>query len=303
MKKLTSIIVTTWNSFDLTKQCIDSIKENTSIDHEIILVDNGSKDGSIERLEKNFRNLKNLTIIKNKVNKGFAYALNQGYRAAKGHYVVYLNNDAFVTKGWLEELIKTIDSNEKFAVVGVKEVSPMQFKDKKFIEKIKQKENREKLTLPVGWITKKKFIKEIGYTDAEHFSPIYGEEADWNFRARKKGYKIVECSKCIVVHFSSQDSSKGIGRKNHYILLNTHRLRSFFFNLGFVDLMKFVPGMLLILLQSIKDGKFFWLMKAYYNNLKDLKLILRERTKRKKSPFIPFKEPKFTPPFKMEKEK
>jgi len=301
MEKLVSIIITTWNSYDLTKQCVDSVKKNTKLPHEIILVDNGSKDKSIEKLEKDFSNLKNLKIIKNKVNKGFPYALNQGYKTAKGHYFVHLNNDAFVSENWLEELIKTIDSNQKFVVVGVKEVSPLMFKDKKLIESIKLKLNKEKLTLPVGWITKRKFIQEIGFTDAEHFSPIYGEEADWNFRARTKGYKIIECSKCIVVHYSSQDSKKGINAKNHYILLNTHRLRSFFFNLGLIDLLRFVPGMGLIFLQSIKDGQFFWLMKSYWNNIKDFKLILKERTKRKKSPFIPFKEPKFSPPFEMEK--
>ncbi|MFH1663408.1 MAG: glycosyltransferase family 2 protein [archaeon] len=302
MDKLTSIVITTWNSFDLTKQCIESVVKNTIFPYEIILVDNGSKDKSIEKLEKEFSKLKNLKIIKNKVNKGFPYALNQGYREAKGFYVIHLNNDAFVTENWLEELIKTIDSNEKFVVVGVKEVFPEKFKDKKLIEEIKQKPNKEKLTLPVGWITKKKFIQEIGFTDAEHFSPIYGEEADWNFRARKKGYKIIECSKCIVVHYSSQDSRKGMKAKNHYILLNTHCLRSFFFNLGLIDLLRFVPGMGLILLQSIKDGRFFWLIKAYWNNIKDIKMILKERAKRKKSVFVPFKEPKFSPPFEMEKE-
>lgn len=302
MEKLVSIVITTWNSFDLTKQCIESVRKHTKQPYEIILVDNGSKDGSIEKLEKEFSNLKNLKIIRNKINKGFPFALNQGYRAAKGYYVVHLNNDAFVTENWLEELIKTIDSDEKLVVVGVKEISPKQFKDKKLIEEFKLKPNKEKLTCPVGWITKKKLIEEIGFTDAEHFSPIYGEEADWNFRARKKGYKIVECSKCIIIHFSSHDSRKGMKAKNHYILLNTHRLRSFFFNLGLIDLLRFVPGMGLIFLQSIKDGQFFWLMQAYWNNIKDIKLILKERAKRNKSVFIPFKEPKFFPLFPMEKE-
>jgi len=302
MEKLVSIVITTWNSFDLTKQCIESVQKNTKKPFEIILVDNGSKDKSIEKLEKQFSDLNNLKVIKNKVNKGFPFALNQGYRESKGYYVVHLNNDAFVTENWLEELIKAIDSNEKLVVVGVRETSPADFKNKKLIKEFKSRPNKKKLTCPVGWITKKKFIEEIGFTDAEHFSPIYGEEADWNFRARKKGYKIIECSNCIVVHFSSVDSKKGMKAKNHYILLNTHRLRSFFFNLGLIDLLRFVPGMGLIFLQSIKDGQFFWLMKAYWNNIKDIKLILRERAKRNKSPFIQFKEPVFSLPFEMEKE-
>ncbi len=298
MGKLVSVIVTTWNSYALTKQCLESISSRTSYSPlELIVVDNGSRDGSIQKLEKEFRNAR---FIKNRSNKGFPYALNQGYREAKGHYIAYLNNDAFVTEGWLESLMKTLDSDERIAVAGVKEVFPHQFKNSKFVKEARRRPNREKLTLPVGWMTKKGMITEIGFLDAEHFSPIYGEEADWNFRARSRGYKIIECSACIVVHFSSKDSGKAISARNHYILLNTHRLRSFFFNLGFFDLLRFVPGMGLIFLQSIKDGRLGWLLRAYLSNLREWKMILGERRKRKKSAFIPFREPKFTPPFKLE---
>ncbi len=298
-----SIIVTTWNSYELTKNCLNSIIENTNLENcEMILVDNGSKNGSIGKLENEFgKKFEKFVVIKNRANKGFPYALNQGYATAKGEYIAYLNNDAVTTKGWLDELEKTIDSSSKIAVVGVNEVSQKEFEDKEFIEKTKNKPNREMLTLPVGWLTKKEMIEKFGYLDAEHFSPIYGEEADWNFRARSKGYKIIECSKCIAVHYSSQDSSKAFNAKNHYVLLNTHRLRSFFFNLGFFDLLRFVPGMGLIFLQSIKDGKIFWLLQAYWNNAKDWKMILTERKKRKQNPYIPFKEPKFTLPFELEK--
>ncbi|MFH1588827.1 MAG: glycosyltransferase family 2 protein [Candidatus Diapherotrites archaeon] len=300
MPKLASVIITTWNSFDLTNQCIESIKKNTVYSPiELIVVDNGSNDGSIEKLEKKFNGIK---FIKNKVNKGFPYALNQGYRAAKGHYLVHMNNDAVVTKNWLSELVKLIESDEKIGLVGVREVFPSEFKNKKLVEEMRKKPNKEKLTLPVGWLTKKSMIEEFGYLDAEHFSPIYGEEADWNFRIRTKGYKIIECSKCIVLHYSSQDSKKGMNAKNYFILLNTHRFRSFFFNLGLIDLIRFIPGMGLLFIQSITGGLFFLFLAACWNNIKDIKLILRERARRKKNPFIPFNEPKFTPPFKMEKE-
>ncbi|MBU1120337.1 MAG: glycosyltransferase family 2 protein [archaeon] len=293
-----SIIILNWNSYGYTKNCINSIKKNTpDINYEIILVDNGSKDGSCERLEKQFPDL---IFIKNKVNKGFPYGLNQGYRVSRGNYLVPMNNDALVTKDWLNEAINLLESDEKIGIVGVKEVSPQQFEDKELIEKIRNSPNREKMTLPVGWVMKRKMLQEVGYLDTEYFSPVYGEEADWNFRARKLGYRIMECSKCIVIHFSSKDASKGLGNQKQFVLLNTHRLRSMLFNLSLGELIKFVPGLGLIAVNSIKEKRFMLLLKSYWNNLKDWRIILRER--RKKRIYIPFKEPKFTPPFVMEDE-
>lgn len=298
----TSIIVTTWNSFDFTKNCLNSIIENTDLKNcELILVDNGSTDESIEKLEMEFeKKLENFSTIKNKINKGFAYALNQGYAAAKGKYIAYLNNDTVVSKNWLSELRKLLDSDEKIAIAGIKEVSPKQFMDKKLLEEIKSLPNREKLTLPVGWLTRKKMIEELGYLDAEFFSPIYGEEADWNFRAKNSGYKIIECSQSIVMHYGSSDSKKSMPSKKHYYLLNIHRLRSMLFNLNVLDLIKFLPGLSLIFIQSFGEGMAVELLKSYFQNLKDLKLVLMQRKSKRK--FVPFKEPKFTKPFEMAKE-
>jgi len=288
--KLVSIILINWNNFEMTRNCILSIKKNTNYpNYEIYLVDNGSVDGSIEKLEKEFHFLK---IIRNPRNKGFPYALNQGYMEAKGYYLCHVNNDAVLLDGWLEEAIKVLESGPGIAIAGFREVTAEEASDSIKLQKARSEPDMEKMTLPVGWVTKKEMIKKIGYLDAEFFSPIYGEEADWNFRARNKGYRIVRASKANVIHYSSVDTKKAIGQKRYVVLINYHRLRAMLFNLSIIDLLGFIPGLGLILLNSIWQGTLLQILKSYWLNLKDWKLILGQR--KQKRAYIPFKEPKFT---------
>ena len=288
-KKLVTIILINWNSYQYTKQCIDSIKKNTSYrPYEIILIDNGSTDGSIEKIEKGFPKIQ---IIRNSKNKGFSYAVNQGYREGKGECLCQLNTDTLLTEGWLSEMAKAMESDKKIGVVGVKEISEQLLSDKAALEEIKKMPNREKSSVPVGWMIRKKMLRDIGYLDVQNFFPAYGEEIDWNLRAKKAGYKIIECSRSLVVHLGSKVSKKGLGEKKQYVLLNAHRLRAFLFNLSPVGLLRFFPGLGLIFLQGIMGGELPWLLESYWKNIADLKRILCERAKRKKSPFIPFREP------------
>ncbi len=289
-EKLASIILINWNNYQMTKDCILSIKKNTHYpNYEIWLIDNGSKDKSLEKLKKDFPELK---TIANSENKGFPYALNQGYREAKGYYLSHMNNDAVVLDGWLEEGIKVLESNPKIAVAGVREVTDDDANNPEKLAKIKAEPDQEKMTLPVGWVTKKEMIEKIGYLDAEFFSPIYGEEADWNFRARNMGYRIVRASKSCVIHYSSVDTKKALGNRKYLILINYHRLRSMLFNLSIIDLLRFVPGLSLILINSVWQGVLFEILKSYWLNIKDWRIVLRQR--REKRRYIPFKEAKFT---------
>ena len=289
-EKLVSIILVNWNSYELTKNCIEKIKENTSYkNYEIYMIDNGSADGSIERLGKEFPFLK---ITRNRKNRGFTYAINQGYKDANGPYLCHVNSDAVVLKGWLEEALKVLESSPDIAVVGATEVSQELADNKEELEKIRQRPNIEKLTLPVSFVTRKELIEKFGYYDAEYFSPAYGEESDWNFRLHNAGFRIVKASRFNVVHAGSAISRKNLGDRKYTILINYHRVRSMLFNLSIPDLLRFVPGLGLIIVNSFFTPSFFRIMKAYWLNIKDWKLILQQR-KAKRS-YIPFKEPRFT---------
>ena len=94
-----SIIIPIFNKCDLTLNCLKSILEKVPRDtsYEVLLVDNNSTDNSYQ-----FSKLKGLVYIRNNENKGFVEGCNVGASKAKGDYLVFLNNDAIVTEGWLD---------------------------------------------------------------------------------------------------------------------------------------------------------------------------------------------------------
>ncbi len=94
---LTSIVIVTYNEIGFTRQCLDSIRLLTDEPYEIIVVDNGSTDGTVEYL----RAMGDVRLIENDSNRGFPAAANQGMAVAAGKQVLLLNNDVVVTTGWL----------------------------------------------------------------------------------------------------------------------------------------------------------------------------------------------------------
>jgi glycosyltransferase involved in cell wall biosynthesis len=92
-----SIIIPTWNQNDMTRECVTAIRE-TTVDYELIVVDNGSDPP----MPKMYAGFNDVTMIRNETNLGFPAAANQGVRAAKGEFVVLLNNDVVVAPGWEE---------------------------------------------------------------------------------------------------------------------------------------------------------------------------------------------------------
>ncbi|WP_407408732.1 glycosyltransferase [Peribacillus sp.] len=111
----TSIVILTYNELPLTKQCLASIKEHTDDkDIEIIVVDNGSSDGTVDHL----KSIPSLKTIFNEKNAGFAKGCNQGLDIATGDTVLFLNNDTIVTQNWLQSMLTLLYSDEKIGMVG-----------------------------------------------------------------------------------------------------------------------------------------------------------------------------------------
>lgn len=112
-----SIIIVTYNSCDTILRCLDSIKSSiTHPDDEIIIIDNTSKDDTVEVI-KNYDGL-NIKLIENKENVGYSKAINQGVEIAKNDYLVFLNPDTeVVSKDWLNRFYKTLQK-ENAAMVG-----------------------------------------------------------------------------------------------------------------------------------------------------------------------------------------
>jgi GT2 family glycosyltransferase len=117
-----SIIVPVFNRMELTRQCLTHLARVTQgVRHEVIVVDNGSRDGTDEFLASLGGSV---CIIRNRENEGFARACNQGARAATGRYLVFLNNDTIPLAGWLEAMVDEVRAHPRVGVVGCKLLYP-----------------------------------------------------------------------------------------------------------------------------------------------------------------------------------
>jgi glycosyltransferase involved in cell wall biosynthesis len=108
---LTSIIIPCWDQIQFFQQCFAALKEHTRPAWELIVIDNGSTDGTATYLP-GARDMAPVpvTIVTNSANLGFPAAINRGLQLARGDNSVLLNNDVVVTDGWLDQLIALVNA-------------------------------------------------------------------------------------------------------------------------------------------------------------------------------------------------
>lgn len=109
----TSIVILTLNELPVTRLCLESLSAHTPEPHEIIVVDNGSTDGTVQHLRG-----RDVKLIANRENRGFAGGCNQGILAAGGDQILLLNNDVVVTPGWLAGLRAALGSSPRTGMAG-----------------------------------------------------------------------------------------------------------------------------------------------------------------------------------------
>ncbi len=114
-----SVIVVTYNNLELTRACLWSLDEYSQYTQlEIIVVDNASADGSSAFLSEWVAAKSNRKLILNGENRGFAAANNQGLEEATGDYLVLLNNDTYVTSGWIRTLVRHLERDKTIGLIG-----------------------------------------------------------------------------------------------------------------------------------------------------------------------------------------
>lgn len=117
-----SVAIANWNLKDLLSDCLQSIYESAEdVTFEVIVVDNGSNDGSVEMIQQHFPQIR---LIRNAENLGFNVATNQAIESSRGRYVLLLNNDTVISSGLLTKLVEYMDSNPMIGIVGPKLVYP-----------------------------------------------------------------------------------------------------------------------------------------------------------------------------------
>jgi len=114
-----SVVVVTYNNLDFTRACLASLDEYSQYENlEVVVVDNASSDGSQEFLSNWAIGKDSRKLIVNKQNRGFAAANNQGLEVATGDYLVILNNDTYVTHGWVRTLVRHLERDKTIGLIG-----------------------------------------------------------------------------------------------------------------------------------------------------------------------------------------
>lgn len=226
---LTSIIILTRNGLRFTRECILSIFQYTKGNFELILIDNGSTDGTL----KFIKSLSKARVIVNKQNKGFSGGCNQGLSIAKGENIVLLNNDVVVTEGWLNRLLWWLDYDDTIGIVGPRSnfvitqqiISPVPYITMNQMQIFANEwaENHDKHGYEVEYLSglcmvfKKSLTDIIGGFD-ERFFPGYYEDTDFSIRTRMIEKKLWVANDVFIHHYGSR-SFKG-KRRDHEKIVN-----------------------------------------------------------------------------------
>jgi O-antigen biosynthesis protein len=271
---LVGIVIVNYNGKDFLRNCLESIKKNTSqINYKIVVVDNGSSKKELFFLRKNF---KEVEVIKNSKNLGFPKANNQGCKFLLKKYdlshLYFLNNDTLVTSGWLNEAL-LVSSKYNASMVASKQidfegnlcktVGKIKFLGVSYYfgNKIKEVEWANGAAL----LVKKEVFRDVGFLN-EIYSPAYYEETDFEKRARDKGHKIFYAPNSIVYHKGGATTSNN---KSFYSSI-FYRNRIIFFLKNY-SVLFFLPRFFLDVSKSLIGGRFKNMFMAYREGLKLLK--------------------------------
>jgi GT2 family glycosyltransferase/Flp pilus assembly protein TadD len=225
--ELASIIILCCNELEYTRLCLDSVLAHTRPPYELILVDNGSSDGTapyLDELRSRSGPLR-VEVIHNAANLGFPKGSNQGLAKAKGRYLVLLNNDTLVTEQWLEGLIGwAVQGNPCVGLVGPTsnycpppQQVPVGYADRPGLDAFAAQRRRayagkalevERLT---GFclLLRREVLEAIGGFD-EGFGAGFFDDDDLCVRAREAGFRLLVAQNVYIHHFGSR-TFQGLG--------------------------------------------------------------------------------------------
>jgi GT2 family glycosyltransferase len=210
---LVTVVIVNWNGKKFISECLDGLRNQTYIDHSVVLVDNASDDGSLEFVHEHYPEVKTIDLPEN---FGFAVANNRAIESVKDEYVALLNNDAIPFPTWLENLVKTL---EKYPEAGFVASKMLLYDRPDIIDRAGdiyttaatallngRGESSKKFSKPEkvfgacagAALYRRRMLDEIGLFDKDFF--LLYEDVDLSFRAQLSGYQCIFASDAIVYH-------------------------------------------------------------------------------------------------------
>lgn len=217
-----SIIIPNYNGKEFLGPCLAALSKQTYTDFEIIVVDNGSTDRSVDFLKQNYPQVKLISLPEN---MGFSYAVNRGIEQSKGKYIALLNNDTKTDKRWLAEVVRVLEDNKEAGFCA----SKIFFMDRPNLINsagdLYQRNGRARniglgetdteqfnnSTVVFGAcaaaaIYRRELFENIGLFDEDYF--VSYEDVDISFRAQLGGYKCLYVPNAIVYHHGGGTTGK-----------------------------------------------------------------------------------------------
>jgi hypothetical protein len=218
---LVSIVIPHWNNYPVLEECLESLKNISYQNCEIIVVDNGSKDESPDKIKQYHRDI---ILVENKTNEGFAGGCNHGANRANGKYLLFLNNDTTHEKSWIEPLVDQLEQDEYIAAAQPKILNFFQknlfdyaggsgghmdilcfpfARGRIFLEQeidTGQYDDTENIFWASGTaiMVRKNLFEQVGMFDETFFAHM--EEIDLCWRFHMRGYRILAVPSSIVFH-------------------------------------------------------------------------------------------------------
>ena len=226
-----SIIIPVFNQLRFTQACLASLQAHQRTERfEVIVVDDGSTDATAEAVPR----MPGIVYLRNETNAGFVASCNGGAEKARGKYLVFLNNDTIVTRGWLTALLDTFAEEAQVGIVGSKLVYPdgrlqeaggiiwadaSGWNYGKFDDREKPEYNYLRdvdYCSAAALMIPNALFQSVGGFDSR-YAPAYYEDTDLSFKVRRAGYKVLYQPLSEVVHYEGATAGTDLttGTKKH----------------------------------------------------------------------------------------
>ena len=248
-----SVIIVNWNVRDLLRRCLRSLYSSATesgLAVQVIVVDNGSTDGSVEMVRSAFPAVH---LIVNRDNRGFPAANNQGLAVAQGRYSLILNPDTEIVGDALATMVAFADAHPDVGIVGPQLLNPdgtvqssrrrfptlataffestwlQRYGPRRILEHYYVLDRPDDRAQDVDWLygaafmARREAVAQVGLLDEGYF--MYSEELDWCRRFRDAGWRVVYLPTAQVIHYGGKSSEQVIAAR--HIHFQTSKVRYF----------------------------------------------------------------------------